>query len=261
MQPPAAEAVAAPDIQAEDQDEVFWKLKSHSFAESLNHAVAGITYAFRHERSLQIHFILALFIMGLCLFLDLNPIELLLIIFAICLVILSEMFNTAVEAMVNMLSLERSPFARRAKDVAAGGVLIACLNAMAVAYLVIYFAIKRPLLEDVFTRIRLHPSNLIPIIIAMILLVVVIGKTLGGRGQFTRGGVISGHAAVAFGVCTAIYCITHNLVITLLGLLLALMVSQSRMEARFHRLVEVLLGALVGVLVALLIFHLFHMLS
>lgn len=218
--------------------------------------MSGLTYAFRHERSLQIHFVFALFALGLCLFLSLSTVELLLVIFAICLVMMAEMLNTAVEAMVNLLTLEKSPFAKVAKDVAAGGVLVACLNALAVGYLVVLQALRRPLLE-VYNRIQLHPTHLIPIIIGLILLVVIIVKSLGGRGQFTRGGIISGHAAVAAGVCTMVYLITRIPIITFLCLLLGFMVIQSRVEAKFHRIPEVVLGTLVGIFITWAVFYFF----
>jgi len=170
---------------------------------------------------------------------------------------MAEMFNTAIEAMVNLLTLSHHPLAKISKDVAAGAVLITCLNAMAVAYLIILQAVKKPILNDVFNNIKQHYTHGVIIMIMLILIMVLIFKSLGGKGSFTRGGIVSGHAAIAFAASTAIYCISKNLLVTAIAFALAFLVAQSRIEAKFHRIMEVILGAILGILVSLLIFQLF----
>jgi diacylglycerol kinase len=64
--------------------------------------------------------------------LRLTNIEWLLIIIAIALVFIAEMFNTVVELMIDLITTEQSPLARRAKDIAAGAVLVAALAAAAI---------------------------------------------------------------------------------------------------------------------------------
>ena len=54
-----------------------------------------------------------------------------LLVFAISLVVIAEMFNTAIEKTIDMITDEYHPLAKIAKDVAAGGVLIASLNSVA----------------------------------------------------------------------------------------------------------------------------------
>ncbi|MCL5772923.1 MAG: diacylglycerol kinase [Firmicutes bacterium] len=225
--------------------------------ESINYAIDGIVYAFKTERSLKIHFSVAIFILILTLLLKLDRFEILMIFFAITLVILAEMVNTAIEAIVNLLTLSHHPLAKIAKDVAAGGVLITCLNALVVAYLIIIEAFKKPFYLEVFNKIKSEPSHLVFIMIFVIILLVAVAKVLGGKGTFTRGGLVSGHAAVAFGASTAILCITKNTIATFLAFLVAILVAQSRIEANIHRWIEVILGALIGILVSLLVFVIF----
>jgi len=226
--------------------------------ESVNHAVDGIIYAFRTERNLKIHFALAITALVYCALLDLQPLQLLAVFFAIGLVIVAEMFNTAIEALVNLQTLSHHPLARVAKDVAAGGVLIACMIALLAAYLVFWEPTRQLIwgehAKSIYKRIAEHHSHAIIVLMAIILVAVLIGKALGQRGSFTRGGLVSGHAAVAFGASTAILVVTKNPIATTLAFVIALMVAQSRVEANFHRWAEVLAGALLGIVLSLVVF-------
>jgi diacylglycerol kinase (ATP) len=194
-----------------------------------------------------------------CLVLDLSKQDIVMIFFAISLVIVSEMFNTAMEAFVDLLTLSHHPLARISKDIAAGGVLIATINALAISYLVIFSSIKRPIVQMVLSKVKESWIHLVIIIFSITLIGVLVGKAIGGRGKFMQGGIISGHAAVAFGVSTAILLMTRNIMATSLAFFLALLVAQSRMEAKFHKWFEVVLGALLGISVSLLIFYIFNM--
>ncbi len=230
-------------------------MKLKGFSDSVNHAVDGIIYAFKTERNLKIHFIVTLAVLLVSLILPLTGTEIVMIFFTITLVIVAEMFNTSMEAMVDMQSLSHHPQARVAKDIAAGSVLIATINALVVAYLVIFPAFRKPIIRMVLERIGDSWLHVFIIIFSLIIMVVVLGKALGGRGRFLQGGLVSGHAAVAFGVSTAILLMTRNMFATSLAFFLALLVAQSRMEAKFHKWFEVALGALLGIGISLMIYY------
>ncbi|NDD29880.1 MAG: diacylglycerol kinase [Proteobacteria bacterium] len=232
------------------------------FSESLNNAVDGLVYAFRTEPHLKVHFAISMAVLVLCLVLDLEPAQLLAIFIAITLVLMAELFNTALETIVNMQTLSHHPLARVAKDVSAGAVLLASVNAVAVGCIVFWEPVKAMLwgagARNLYQRIAENHTHGLVVLLALALIVVMIGKALGQRGQFTRGGMISGHAAIAFAASTAILVVTRNPVATVLAFVMALLVAQSRVEANIHRWVEVLTGALVGVAASLLVFTLFH---
>lgn len=234
-------------------------MRLKKFSHSINHAVDGILYAFKTERNLKIHFAITLCVLALCLVLDLTGLEVVMIFFAISLVIVAEMFNTAIEAMVNLLTLSHHPLARIAKDVAAGGVLIAAINALAVSYLIIFSSMKRPILEMVWRKARESWGHITIIILFITIILVVVGKALGKKGTFMQGGLVSGHAAVAFGVSTAILLATRNMFATSLAFFLAVLVAQSRIEAKFHHWFEVVTGALIGITTSLLIYYVFYL--
>jgi diacylglycerol kinase (ATP) len=230
-------------------------MKLKGFSDSVNHAVDGIIYAFKTERNLKIHFVITLAVLLMCLFLPLSSLEIVMIFFSISLVIVAEMFNTSMESFVDMQSLSHNPHARIAKDIAAGSVLIATVNSLVAGYLIIFPAIKKPIIITVIERIRASWIHLSIIICSITLIAVLVGKSLGGGGRFLRGGLVSGHAAVAFGVSTAILLMTKSVMATSLAFFLALLVAQSRIEAKFHKWFEVVIGALVGISISLLIYY------
>ena len=105
---------------------------------AFNAAIEGVIYTFKYERNMKIHYVIAVVVLLISLFLNLSRVEMMILLLSISLVIVSEMFNTAVENAVDLTTNEIHPLAKIAKDVAAGGVLIASLNAVAVGYLIFY---------------------------------------------------------------------------------------------------------------------------
>lgn len=110
--------------------------KSRTLFESFNYAIAGIMYSFNTQRNVRIHFFMAFLVLAVSPFFNLSAFELLIIIFTIALVIITEMINTAIENTIDMVTEKYHPLAEIAKNVAAGAVLIATLNALAVGYLI-----------------------------------------------------------------------------------------------------------------------------
>ena len=65
-----------------------------------------------------------------------SKIELIALLISIAFVLIAEMINTAIEAAIDVATTSFDPMAKLAKDIAAGAVLIATINAVAVGYLV-----------------------------------------------------------------------------------------------------------------------------
>lgn len=112
--------------------------KARTLAESFFYAISGILYAFKTQRNIKIHFMVAILIIIISFLIKLNTIELLIVFLTIAMVLTAEMINTAIEAVVDMFTQEYHPLARVAKNVAAGAVLISALNAVIVGYLIFY---------------------------------------------------------------------------------------------------------------------------
>lgn len=114
------------------------------FAKSATHAVRGILAAVADERNVRIHCGIALAAVVFGIILRISLVEWALIVFAIGLVLSAELINTAVEHLADRVTKKRDPLIARAKDTAAGGVLIAAVAAAAVGVIVLVVpAVKR----------------------------------------------------------------------------------------------------------------------
>jgi len=99
-------------------------------AKSFGYALAGLAYAVRTQRNLRIHLFLGFTAVGVALFLRLSPVFLLILGLTITLVLAAELFNTALEAAVDLQVTVFRPLAKAAKDVAAAAVLVTAANAL-----------------------------------------------------------------------------------------------------------------------------------
>ena len=232
-----------------------------SLLQSFNHAIEGIIHVLRTQRNMRIHFVLAVAVLIGSLFFDLTRLEIVALFVAITFVLITEMMNTALEHAIDIFTTRYDPLAKVAKDVAAGGVLIAAVNALAVAYLVFYDKLSG-MPYTVLTKVRKSPIDVTVVALVLLVVVVIAVKALTGRGTPLRGGLPSGHAAVAFGGWVAITFIagstTFALPISLIALLMAVLTAQSRLQAHIHTQFEVVFGALLGAGVTLLIFQLWY---
>ncbi|MBN2057269.1 MAG: diacylglycerol kinase family protein [Candidatus Saganbacteria bacterium] len=106
------------------------------FIKSFNYARAGARHALRTQRNLWIHFFVALVVLAFAVRLRVSLTELALLIVTSFGVIVTEMVNTALEEIVNILSPEKRPAAELAKNVSAAAVLLAALGSVCVGALI-----------------------------------------------------------------------------------------------------------------------------
>ena len=235
--------------------------RQQSLLQSFNFAFEGIVFVLRHQRNMQIHFAVAIIVIIASFFFQLTRLELMALFTAIAFVLIAEMLNTAIERAIDSFSSDYNPSAKIAKDVAAGAVLIATVNALAVAYLIFYERVASTP-YTVLQRLRQSPIDVAVVALVLVILLVIVAKALSGRGTALRGGLPSGHAAVAFGGWVAVTFIAtgtaYALPISVIALAMAFLTAQSRVQAGIHTELEVLLGALLGIVVAVLVFRLFY---
>jgi diacylglycerol kinase (ATP) len=225
--------------------------------QSLNWAFEGVIHVLRSERNMRIHFALATIVLILAFSYGVTKLELMALLVAISFVLIAEMVNTAIEATIDLATTSFDPLAKVAKDIAAGAVLIASVNAVVIGYLVFADRISEPS-SRLVERIREAPSNLTLIALILIILIVIASKALTGRGTPLSGGLPSGHAALAFGGFTAITFIVdegERVVVGFVALIMALLVAQTRVESGIHTTSEVVLGAVIGTLVTMILFQ------
>jgi diacylglycerol kinase (ATP) len=223
---------------------------------SANFAIEGILHAAKTQRHLRYHFFSAAAVLILSYILGASRTEFLIITLSVIAVLLAEMFNTAIETIVDIISPEHSEKARIAKDIAAGAVLITAFGVAVIGYIILF-----PYLRDSFHKglyITKHSKEEISLIAFIIVLIlVVITKAYFGKGLPLRGGMPSGHSALAFSVWMAITYMTENFIISLFAFILAVIIAQSRVLIKAHSQWEVILGSLMGASVTFLLFRIF----
>jgi diacylglycerol kinase (ATP) len=110
-------------------------LKLTGFRESFKNAGRGMVYLFLYHRNMRIIFMMGITALLLGFYFNLKGIELVALCITVTLVFMAEIFNTAVELMMNTITEEYHVKIRLVKDIAAGIVLITCLNAAIIGYL------------------------------------------------------------------------------------------------------------------------------
>jgi diacylglycerol kinase (ATP) len=235
-------------------------VKPTRFIDSVNCAIEGILYTARTQKHMRHHFTAALLILTSSLLLRFSTVEFMLIALAVSFVLFAELLNTAIEVVVDMISPQFHPMAKIAKDVAAGAVLVAAFGTAILGYLVLakyLFPFHRGVLAMVGTSSEM--GTLVSVI--LVLIAVIILKSLTRKGTPLRGGVPSGHAAVAFSIATSISFNTQDPLISLLCFILAVMVSHSRLLLHIHSMREVVVGALTGTLLTVAVTGVFRALG
>ena len=235
------------------------KLPHHerSLFQSLNAAVEGFVYVIKNERNMRIHFGVAFCVLLMAFLLGISRLEWILLSITVGFVLSAEMVNTIIEETMDFIQVTYHPVIQVIKDVSAGVVLISALNAIIVGSLIFSKYTSEPF-ELSITRLRNSPWQITLGALLVLLFIVVGGKVLTRRGTPFRGGIISGHAAAAFSLWTAVLFVQKNIFIAFATLLLAILVVQGRVKSKIHSFFEVVGGALLGILVTALFFQIFH---
>lgn len=203
---------------------------------------------------MRAHILIALLVMVMAGVLGVSRLELAVLVLVVALVMAAEVFNTAVEVTVDLVTKEFHPLARRAKHLAAGGVLVAAVASILVGYL-IFFERLASLTHESLGRLATTPPTVTLAALVLVVLVSVLIKA--GVAPFRiQGGLPSAHASFAFALATAIYLLGASPTVTMLALGIAALVGQARVEGKIHTPFEVIAGAALGVLVTIFTFQL-----
>lgn len=229
------------------------------FLKGFDYAYEGLVFAINHEKNMKFHFLTCAIVLVASLFFNLSRIEMMFLVFSISSVIALELVNTALENAVDIAADGRwLSLAKSAKDVSAAATFIAALNAIFVGYM-IFFDKFLNFYDSVILRIARRPSHLALISISLIIILTIFFKGVfyEGHGTAFRGGFVSGHTSVAFGLGTIGFLLVDDPMLMIILAGLALIVAESRYEADIHSAKEIIRGALLGVSIALAIFGIF----
>jgi diacylglycerol kinase (ATP) len=224
-------------------------VKSRHLLDSFRFALDGLVHALHVDWHLRYILLAgALVLLGSTLF-RLTRVEILWLVLALTLVLITELFNRAIEAVVDLVTPEFQPLAKVAKDVAAAAVLVSIIAGLIMVAGVFTH-------EEVLNRLRAagerRPPHFLHVFMVGAITVVVavlLAKVWEGHWQLTRGGMVSAHAAVAFFCFISVCFLTTDVLIWVMALVPAVLVAQSRVETGAHSVREVLIGVVVALVV------------
>ncbi len=128
-----------PEPRAERPPESPFKGKTgvQRLVNAAGYSLHGFASAFRHEDAFRQEVILAVILIPLALVLDVSAIGKALMVASVLLVLIVELLNSAIEAAVDRISLDRHLLSKRAKDIGSAAVFVALVNVAAVWGLVL----------------------------------------------------------------------------------------------------------------------------
>lgn len=104
---------------------------------SFKNAFSGIFFAFRTQNNLWIHLIISILVVLMGLWLALSVIDWAILILTMAMVFAAEMFNTSIEAVVDLIQPAIHPLAKTGKDVAAAAVLLTAISSIFIGILIL----------------------------------------------------------------------------------------------------------------------------
>ena len=223
----------------------------------MNFAIEGILHAARTQRHIRYHLFAAMMLLLSCFSLGINREEFIILAIVAMIVIVSEMFNSVVEELVDIVSPRKNEHARIIKDMAAGAVLLTASVALIVAYFLVSPYVKFYIKHGISIAKHTSPDIAFCSVLVVLILVIVI-KAYTGKGHPLRGGMPSGHAAIAFALWMSVT-YTHRVwYISLPVFIAATGVAASRVFLKIHYVHEVIAGSILGSCVALLLYSVFY---
>ena len=245
------------DVTTEENKTVE-ELRKGSFIDAWVNAFNGIIYATTTQGNIRKQLLIAVVVMLVSLLFNLTRAEFLCLMFTVILIILAEMFNTAIETVVDLYTDIYHPKAKIAKDVAAGGVVITAVNALIVAYFLFFDKIS----DIGLNFIRNLANNPVHMAFIGIFLIIILIVSLKAASTTNKHKLLkkefspSGQAAMAFGATTIIWLSTTDIVVLTLSFVMAILVCVTRIESKKKRLGEIILGAFTGIAVISLLYGL-----
>ncbi len=103
---------------------------------SFKYAIEGIRTAMKTEQNLKIHILIMILVIIAGIILKISQMEWIICIILFGFVISLELVNTAIENTVDLITMEKNPKAKIAKDVAASAVLIAAISATIIGLII-----------------------------------------------------------------------------------------------------------------------------
>lgn len=233
------------------------KHKNKTFFSATKNALNGIIHAFKTEKNLRNDYIIGALVLFVSLFFDFTRTELICLVLTIGFVIFAEMINSTVEYIVNLVKTEYDLNAKAAKDIAAGGVLIASLISVIVAYLLFIDKIRQAS-TALLTSVLSSKAHMLVTILFVVTILIVILKGLFSKDKDNNyvKAFPSARVTVSFALSTYLFVITKNLLVGGVALVLSIMVSSIKRENDKTTMMQIIFSALIGILLVISIYQL-----
>lgn len=231
------------------------KLHNSNFIDAWRNAINGIIYAITTQSNIKKQLIIAVIVMIVSLFFDLERTEFLCLTFSVVLIILAEMINTAIETIIDLYTELYHPKAKIAKDVGAGAVVLAALNAVIVAYFLFFDKVEKigtSIIEDVVKS----PTHLAFVCMILVIIGAVTTKALIYKDKEKKKKFEpSGQVAIAFAALLIMWMLTSNMIVLVLSTILTILIVINR-KINARTTAEIFFGAFMGILTVLLVYGL-----
>lgn len=222
-------------------------MSARNLIKSFHFALQGIVHALTSQRNMRIHFTAALLVMLFSLVLGVNRWEALILFIAITLVIITELFNTAIEAIVDMATAEFHPLAKVAKDVAAGAVFLTSGLAIAVGITVFIPYLYAPT-EQVLAEKLYNPNVGAVFMLGLVMFGTIFLKAVAHYREWRVSPSLT--TALAVSIVFLVWVMTLHLIVSLLVTILCLLLVGSRLRIQ-PEWAPILWGAVAGSLMTL----------
>ncbi|MBP1992846.1 diacylglycerol kinase [Paenibacillus eucommiae] len=221
----------------------------HRWRRSFRYAYEGIKYALDTQGNMKFHFFVAFLVLIAALFFHLSKTDILFLLLAVTLMLVTELINTAVEKTVDLAMPDKHPLAKIAKDVAAASVLVSAVFAVVVGMIVFYEPI-----DNLFRQAKQQDNPMSPgiiwVLLALVVLsVIVIETRFSDKGKFVRPSLLS---AVAFSVSTLIAIFANYTLIVLLAYTLSAIIFIILYDKKTRPFPALIMGAIIGAAVTVL---------
>lgn len=220
-------------------------MSARNLIKSFQYALNGLIHALTTQRNMRIHFTVALIVMLLSLTLGVSRWEALLLFVAIILVIITELFNTAIEAIVDLVTEQFHPLAKIAKDVAAGAVFLTSGLAIAIGMTVFFPYFYDPAQMAIIKRFY-SPNVGAIFMLGLVLFTTIFMKAVAQHRKWRMNPSLTTSLAVS--IVLLVWVMTLHLVVSLLVTILCLLFVGSRLRLQ-PEWPPIVAGAGVGFLV------------
>ena len=228
--------------------------KNKTWFSASKNALNGIIRAFKTERNLRIDYVIGVIVFLSSFFFDFTKAEFASLCLTIGFVIFAEMINSTIEYVVDLLTDKIDDRAKAAKDIAAGGVLIASIVAALNAYFLFITKMKDAsliLLEAILNS----DIHLMVAILFVVCLSIVILKGIFSRNKNYVSSFPSARIVISYGLATYLLIVTRNLLVGGVSFVLCFMISQLKRENDRVNSWQVIISALLGILLVLIVYQ------